>query len=247
MENKLEIDKIKQTILLAAKREKMKLSEQHPSTMIRMEIWTRSNGNNLNKRYVFKIVGKEFEAEDCSLNAVRKVSKALKDCCTLLNEKRGYMVVEMQTPFYYQGRDVFGSVTMSETITNGLLLLNKPCKEFTTLQKYLMRHAQFTLHEADLYSVSVTGKRGTNYRESEQRQYYAHDPEKCKNILAWLGKNRKSGDTITAVVEEVRYCSDEDYSREYETESYGTFYRFLHIRLTDKKNREKTTIKTLYF
>ena len=240
----IDYEKMKKQILLAAQCEKKKVTEKRPAVTMKMEVWTRSDGRNQNKRYVFKIAGKEYEADDCSLREVRKVSDVLMKCCTELNAKRGYLVRAVREQFYYQDRDVFGYTTRSEWITSGLVFIQKPCKEYGALQRYVEKHAKMKLLDLDLYSVSVCGKRGTNYTETGERHYYAHDAVICKNILAWLGKFRKAGDGIIVGIDEKRECYDEDYSREYETESYGTFHRYLRIRIKDKKGNDRATLET---
>ncbi|MBR1525103.1 MAG: hypothetical protein IJ640_00385, partial [Prevotella sp.] len=184
-----------------------------------------------NKRYVFKIAGKEFEADDDCLSTVRRASHVLTKCSVELNAKRGYLVKEIVDRFFYQDRDVFGWTTRSEEMTMGLVFIQKPCKEYAALQRYLEKHAKMKLNDLDLYDVNVFGKRASNYTESGERRYYAHDSKRCKEILDWLGKNRKQGDTVKVDVKDKRYCEDENYSREYETESYGTQYRYLFIRI----------------
>ena len=225
----VDLENFKQTVLLAAQTERKKVTEKRPTVTMKMEIWTRKGCKNPNTRYVFKIMGKEFESDDDSLREVKKVSKALTECCTILNAKRGYLVREVREEFYYQGRDVFGYITLSEWITSGLVFLMKPCKEYAALQRYIEKHANMRLLDLDLYRVSVCGKRGSNYTESSERHYYAHDAVLCKNILAWIGKYRKQGNEIIVGIDEKRDCEDEAYSREYETESYGTYHRYLRI------------------
>ena len=242
----IDYEKMKKQILLAAQGEKSKVTEQRPVVTMKMEVWTRSNGQNQNKRYVFKIVGKEFEADDACLNTVRRASRVLMKCSTELNAKRGYLVKEIVEPFFYQDRDVFGWITCSEEMTMGLAFIQKPCKEYATLQRYLEKHAKMKLDALDLYDVNVFGKRASNYTESGERRYYAHDGKRCKKILDWLGKHRKQGDTVKVDVKEKRYCEDENYSREYETESYGTFYRYLEIKIKDRKGNLRAHCDSCY-
>ncbi len=129
----IDLAKVKQCIIQTAQCEKAKLSENRPSITFKMEVWTRSDGNNENRRYVFRLAGKEFEADDRSLGAVRDMSRVFSICCRELNEKRGYLVVAFEEPFFYEARDVFGLTTRSIDIVRGLTLMMKPCKEFRAL------------------------------------------------------------------------------------------------------------------
>ena len=226
----IDFEKLRQTILLAAQGEKKKVTDARPSVTMKMQIWTRSDGQHQNQRYVFTISGKEFEADDNSISTVLKVSRMMTKCCTELNAKRGYIVREVREDFYYQGRDVFGTVTLGEEITSGLVFIKKPCKEYAALQRAVEKYTKMKLQDLDLYDVDVFGKRAMHYEETGERRYYAHNPNRCKGILEWFRKNVKQGDKVLIEIRGMRYCEDENYSREYETESYGTFHRYLFIR-----------------
>jgi hypothetical protein len=232
----MELEKLKQHVIASAIGMKKRLSERCPSITMKMEVWTRSNGNHTNARYVFKIGGRVFEADDCSLRTVDDVSRTLTKAMVELNAKRGYYVRELRDKFWYETRDCFGRTSDYLRITVGLTFMMKPCKEFELLRRYLRKYANTELLDTDLYSVSIVGKRGTNYTESGERNYYAHDPKKCRSICLWIAQCKKPNDGLIMAIEEKRYCEDENYSREYETESYGTFYRYLKLRVVDKKS-----------
>ncbi len=102
------------------------------------------------------------------------------------------------------------------------------------------------LKDLDLYSVAICGKRGTDYRESREREFYAHSPKKCKQVLEWLVKNRRASDRLKVGIQESRDCEDEDYSRRYETESYGSYNRYLTLRLIDKRGNTRTLTDSLW-
>ena len=125
---------------------------------------------------------------------------------------------------------------------DALVITTKPCKEFSQLSRYIAKYANFNLDAADMFSVSVVGKRGCNYREKGERVYTAYDPKKCANILAWLKENKKRGTLKIGLNEEI--C-DEDASigRYYETETYGEKHRFLRMTITSSSNiKTKDTI-----
>ena len=134
-----------------------------------------------------------------------------------------------------------GLIAKAENSTNYLYLYNaliistKPCKEFSQLSRYIAKYANFNLDAADMFSVSVVGKRGSNYREKGERIYTAYDPKKCANILAWLKANKKRG-TLKVELKEEIYDEDASYGRYYETETYGEKRRFLRMTITSSSN-----------
>lgn len=225
----MELEKIAAHINHAAIHCKKQLSEQYPSATLEVSIFERCDGAN--KWKVFSIAGKEFEAPDNSLSNVYKISRMLKDACEELNAKRGYIVGVIKKDIWYQTRDIFGNTWRSESVPMGLVFLRKPCKEFELLRRYLRKYANMELNDLDLYSVSVCGKRGSNYEECGERHYYAHNPRRCIEITSWIAKNRKPGCRIIANIEKRRDCGDGEYSRYQETESYGTVRRSLIIRI----------------
>ncbi len=240
------LEKMKSHVFSTARDWKKKLSENNPTVTIKMEVFVRRGGIKPDRRYVFSIAGREFEAEDDSLYEVEKVSRMLENVGKALNMTRGYLVRENKDVFWYEARDVFGMTTRHIDITSGLVLFTKPCKEFNSLCRYLKRETTLVLNDTDLYRVSVVGKRGRDYRESGARHYYAHDAELCKKVLNWLHKYKTSVCTLKASIEESSDCEDMDYSREYETESYGTKHRLLYLRVFTRNGEEKAKCNTMY-
>ena len=125
---------------------------------------------------------------------------------------------------------------------DAIVITTKPCKEFSQLSRYIAKYANFNLDAADMFSVSVVGKRGCNYREKGERVYTAYDPKKCANILAWLKENKKRG-TLKVELKEKICDEDASYGRYYETETYGEKHRFLRMTITSSSNiKTKDTI-----
>ena len=118
---------------------------------------------------------------------------------------------------------------------DALVIATRPCKEFSQLSRYIAKYANFNLNAADIFSVPVVGKRGSNYRESCEREYIAYNPQKCANILAWLKENKKRGALKVELKEKI--CDeDASYGRYYETETYGEKRRFLRMTITSSSN-----------
>ena len=183
------------------------------------------------------------------------------------SQKEAYMVIKKQkyscdSPEWYDVRKLKNLIDMvvdeinkcngliakaedfynCQAFYDALVITTKPCKEFSQLSRYIAKYANFNLDAADMFSVSVVGKRGCNYREKGERVYTAYDPKKCANILAWLKENKKRGTLKIGLNEEI--C-DEDASigRYYETETYGEKHRFLRMTITSSSNiKTKDTI-----
>lgn len=241
----MDLQKFKEHVFSCMRYEKKNLSEKRPTIEFKLRISNRFGGGKPN-RYVFEFYNKEFEAEDCSLGAIRDISRVLDICCKELNEMRGYQVRPIAGKFYYEGRDVFGRTTMSQDYTEGLILCSKPCKEFEAMRRIIERHVNVRLLDLDLYEVDIVGKRGTNYRESGRRHYYAYDPRKCNAILGWIRLHKSASDKMSCTIVEENDCEDEEHSRYYETESYGTRHRMLNIQIFGKGNTHKAQLNTMY-
>ena len=76
-------------------------------------------------------------------------------------------------------------------------LLNNPCKDFVSIQKFLLKYANYNLADFKLFDVRMGGKRGRLYDEEGDREYLANQPKKCARILEELRKYRGTNDTIT--------------------------------------------------
>lgn len=242
---KLRIEQFSAHVTDMARYMKQKLGESNPTETLKMEIFERRGGGKP-ERYVIRIAEKEFETDDKSVFEVKRFSNALSKVADKLNDTRGYRVCKVWEDFWYEGRDVFGRTTELTKIVKGIILYTKPCKEFELLRRMLRRYANHELGELELFSVAIVGKRGTNYTESGKREYYAYNPRKCLDILEWIRKNRRLSDTLDASVEECVDCEDRDYSRQYETESYGTKHQYLSLKLFQKDGSRRAAIDTMF-
>lgn len=244
-EQKKQTEQFKAHVIDMARYMKQKLSEKNPTELLRMEIFTRSGGGKPD-RYVINIAGKEFTAEDTSTSEISRFSRALLEVADKLNNTRGYHVCKMWEEFWYEGRDVFGSTMRSMRIVRGITLHIKPCKEFEALRRTIRKNSKYELGDLELFSVAIVGKRGTNYTESRKRDYYAFNPKKCLAILEWIRLNKRLSESLHVSVDECNDCEDQDYSREYETESYGTKHQYLTLRLFRKDGSRRATAYSMY-
>lgn len=120
-----------------------------------------------------------------------------------------------------------------------------PCKEFVKLTKMLEKYANFTLHETDIFEVSVCGKR-SSWSDSGRFYYLCYYPNKCNAIIDYIRKNRGSKDTVVAKVEEYFSHGDEgDYkcAMYHESEWYGCRGNKLSIAISTPSGRAKALNK----
>ncbi len=240
----MDITTIVPQIVNAVRHERNKLSLQNPVVEITADAWSRMVGGE--KFYSIKFAGHEFRTPDASPYHVFDFGKAIEEAAAILSKKRGYHISVIRKPFYYQTRDFWGMVTESETIPLGIALLTAPCQDFVTLAKTLEKACGLTVNPTDLYSVSVVGKRGRDYRESGQKNFFAYDIGKCKKVIDWIRENKKAGNILRASIESLIDAEDRDYSIRHETESYGTKHQYLLLTLFTNGGKKKKEFPTLY-
>ena len=212
----------KQSILSSLKEDMAKLKQRGGALTLPICIWN----DNCGKAYMsFK--GKKYYTDSTQWYDIRKFRTLMDKVINEINAKNGLMAHADE-----YNEDMYASLTIS----------TKPCKEFVQLSKYLTKFAKLDISVFDLYSVSVVGKRAWNYKESDQREYYAYDANKCKRILNWLKENKKRSCLSVSIKENI-VDDDAVYGRIHETETYGCKYRYLDIVISNKsKTINKTTI-----
>ena len=141
----------------------------------------------------------------------------------------GINIATTNGKFYYRERDVFGFTTLWYEIIKQVTLLGEPCKEFRELSRMVSEYANIRLSAVDLYNVDICGKRGRDYSESGARNYMAFNPQACKKAMLDITSVMEKSGKVKVSIREERDCEDEEYSRSFETESYGTFRRFLSV------------------
>lgn len=240
----MNLQEFKNHVINEVKHSKKLLSEKRPTVTVDIDIFIRKGGGK-NERYVFALNGKEYESDFLRLSAVQEVSRMMESVAREIDAVRGYNVCRVEKEFWYEDRDVFGRTMNYIQITQGIMLHVKPCKEFVKLCKTLEKHADISIHLADLYSVNISGKRGGNWRESGSKTYYAFSPRICTVVLEWIHKNKRPSDRLIANIEEGEDCEDMEYSRRYETECYGVKHRYLSLVIQKGRGIRKT-FNTMY-
>lgn len=171
-----------------------------------------------------EVAGKSYELS--SDYSVEKICKAF----IKLSESDPKMNVDVKNvgnyPDYY---DVVKSVC----------IINNVSKEFTQLQKYLMKYANFDLKEDMCYFNDTSGKRGEYYESVSGRTYFCCNGKQCGDFLGKLKSVKSSRDTLSVEKVEDSDISDREYSRYYETECYGSVTNTIKVVVKTPSGRTK--------
>ena len=127
-------------------------------------------------------------------------------------------------------------------VFDSLIVMAKPCKEFTELNKKIYRYAGKTLNDDEVFKVNVCGKR-SSYSDSGNYKYLCHDEKVCQFIIDSIKKYRKSANDIISInLKDWFDKGDEgDYrcAQYHESEWYGSRGKSLSIDFKTKSGRLK--------
>lgn len=213
----MDYKKEKANILKSLKEDMGELKKKGGAMTLPLPIYQTSSGEAFT---VIKL--QKYSCDSAEWYDVRKLKNLIDMVVDEINKSNGFIA---------KAEDFYNC----QAFYDALVITTKPCKEFSQLSRYIAKYANFNLDAADMFSVSVVGKRGSNYREKGERVYTAYDPKKCANILAWLKANKKRG-TLKVELKEEIYDEDASYGRYYETETYGEKRRFLRMTITSSSN-----------
>lgn len=125
-----------------------------------------------------------------------------------------------------------GYWTPKETILEKVEIYAKPCDEFVKLQKLIEKHANYTLHETDVFDVRVCGKRSA-WSDSGRPIYLCYEPEECKKLIELIRAKKTSKDNLRVEIKEYfSHGDDTDYNYAIHTESEWYGYRGVKLILT---------------
>ena len=203
-----------------------------------VDCWSDNRGN---KWCVVTIGNDEYETTDATYWTLRKdIAKHIIDAVNKANQKRSKNVIVAETEeTTYNETSSWWNVSKFIDVKS-VCLVPKPCKEYTQLQKWLAKHANFNLKDYELYSVRLFGKRG-RYDESGRKVFLCHQPERCKKALEDLRKARTTGCTLSVTLkneDEGNY----DESVRYETEYYGCRERMMIVDINTKGGKKKASV-----
>lgn len=130
-------------------------------------------------------------------------------------------------------------------VVSRVSLVNKPCKEYKSLQNYLNKYGNADLQDYDLFSSWMGGKRGRLYGEEGERNYLCHKDKKCNNILTELRQYRGSKDKMTCRKKMEDYIDpmEKAYSEYHEVECSGEKRSYLEVVITTPSGKEKYSTK----
>lgn len=123
------------------------------------------------------------------------------------------------------------------------LCVVEPSKVFTKLQGVIAKWGDKPLGKYDLYFVRQFGKRG-RYEDKTPLflcQNYKVNERPCNEILEWIKSNRKGKNTLKVETIERVDHEDQDHSRYYETECYGSRQVNLVLSVVTPSGRVKAS------
>ena len=122
-----------------------------------------------------------------------------------------------------------------------IYLLDNPCKDFVSIQKFLLKYVNYNLTDFKLFDVRMGGKRGRLYDEEGDRYYLANKEKKCAKILEELRKYRGTNDTITCKYGEEDWMDEMErkYSAYHEVECDGVRRHYLEITIKTPSGKVK--------
>lgn len=209
--------KEKANILKSLKEDMEELKKKGGAMTLLLPIYQTSSGE------AYMVIKKQkYSCDSAEWYDVRKLKNLIDMVVDEINKSNGFIA---------KAEDFYNC----QAFYDALVITTKPCKEFSQLSRYISKYTNFNLDAADMFSVSVVGKRGSSYKERCEREYVAYNPQKCANILAWLKANKKRG-TLKVELKEEIYDKDASYGRYYETETYGEKRRFLRMTIISSSN-----------
>ena len=102
-----------------------------------------------------------------------------------------------------------------------MVIYSKPCKEFVSLQKYLLKYAGYKLTEIDIMAEYISGKR--SLYDVDDVTLLHTNPTKCKQIIDWCKTNKHYGNTLKVIPTDHIYYGDRfnSYGEDLECEWSG--------------------------
>lgn len=217
----------------------MKKRGNEPSYSVDVAIWNNKCGGLTS--YSIRLNNHEIVSNLENQYSVVSVLKEFRKGLETLKTKRGWGGIvfdldEWGGSGFRSGWEIITKVTLVE----------KPCKEFGSLQNFIKKYAGFELKPYDLFHSYMGGKRGRLYGEEGERYYLCTNKSKCSLILDELRKHRTTKDVITCKKGREEYIdpTDRAYSIRHEVECDGELRHYLEITIKTPNGKVKysTTI-----
>lgn len=218
-------------VVNAIKKELKARTKEGKNAKIRVEVYQHKVGGET--YYDINFGDKKFGKMEKICQVGWCFEEMIKQLKQLRNE-RGYKNLTYET-------HEMGNYPSYYTIVDCVCLLKNPCSEFVKLKNYIKRTANYIFGDFDIYSVSMSGKRGQLYGESGSRHYLAHQPKQCEQILSELRKHKGTKDTITCEYKEETYIDENERraSQYYECECSGEEYHYLNTTIKTPSGKTK--------
>lgn len=110
-----------------------------------------------------------------------------------------------------------------------IIIYSKPCKEFVSLQKYLLKYAGYKLTEIDIMDEHISGKR--SLYDVDGVTLLHTNPTKCKQILDWCKTNKHYGNILKVAPTDSIYYGDRFNSYGEDRECEWSGYRSHGIQI----------------
>ena len=204
---------------------------------------TDSTYDRAQNKYVdyIRIGKKEFRGME-GTNDIQQVSNIV---VSLLNEQKkvkGWKNLTFATRDFSEIRGSgWNQYWKKYSILEKIYLLDNPCKDFISIQKFLLKYANYNLADFKLFDVRMGGKRGRLFDEEGDRYYLANKEKKCAKILEELRKYRGTNDTITCKYGEEDWMDEMErkYSAYHEVECDGVRRHYLEITIKTPSGKVK--------
>lgn len=176
---------------------------------------------------LLSVLKKDYELRDeyTLQNIVRKLIERFKS-----NED---IIVETKEvgsyPYYYD-------------LIMRVISINNPSKEFVTIQKYLLKYANFNLKKNACYVADTSGKRGYYSEDSTSRKYICFNEKRCARFLEELKKLKSSRDILKVEYYELNDEEDKEHSMYYETECYGSVEKTIKVTVMTPTKKVKGVV-----
>lgn len=126
-------------------------------------------------------------------------------------------------------RGVHAIKRLSTGYSSSIIIYSKPCKEFVSLRKYLLKHADYNLTEIDIMTECISGKR--SLYDVDDVTLLHTNPTKCKQILDWCKTNKHYGNILKVTPTDNTYYGDRFNSYGEDRECEWSGYRSHGIQI----------------
>lgn len=125
-----------------------------------------------------------------------------------------------------------------------LIMMAKPCKEFSLLNKTLKKYTNKEIKELSSFNAKICGKRSSH--ETYDYAYLDYNPKECRKALDFIRDTKTTRDILTIkLVDEFNHGDESDYkyAMSVESEWYGSEGKYVELNVTTPKGKVKGVIR----